>query len=565
VHAHRDIGETAHGGLAPRGVEIWPLLERLPRSFLLFKVLPPTGGESGASELTGLVREVMPQAAAVDVGALCDTALRTGEEQMASVPGLALHLSPVRRERRIAGLLAVGARSQAGADTEPAAQADLAGRVRASGNALRRSLEQEVGVPDPFDERTKARRLLAVARFLAFLREVDSERELFRVASQAAAVWYDVDAFAYRREVGGGFVIDVSLPGTDVSARPRELPPAVAARLRDTPVLLSSLVELEALGWREPSGDVLLIPVGLPGRPMWVFAVAGAITEECQATMGAMRMVLAGVVQRLGDRRVATLEDRLRQVLREDVGAPEGLFPLLLDAVIKGAQGERGRLAMELPEGEIVLAATPRLAMTSGAGEGDRLALALPLPRGTLHLELEPPAGQPFSPVATAVIEAGAGVIQDWMVWTLQARERAAVLPGAFAARISEELARARRFGLEVSLVLITVPPPPEAPATAADRALIEALRRALRGTDLVGEVGTGEIAAVLVHTGLEGASSVTGRLTARLQELVAGDRLRSITIGQAAFHAGNEGGPALLAQARANQIVLFNAPRTET
>jgi hypothetical protein len=389
--------------------DLWSLLDRLPRSFLVLEVLSPSDERVPGRTLAAMLRGALPPDAAMDLGALCEAAYRTGEGQTAAASGLVLHIAPIVRDRQATGLVAVGARG--GAETTAApTEIDL---LAASGAALRRTLEQDLGATEPGEDRARARRLMAVLRFLSYLREVESERELFGVVGQAAAVWYDVDAFAFRRTAAGKYVLDVTLPSAPAGAR-HELPPGIAARLGDAPLLLSSISELEALGWHEPPGEVLLLPVGTNGRPSWVLGIAGPITDECQTTLGAVRTVLASAMQRLVQRRGGEVEERLREAFREAGASPDGVFPGLLRTIIDSVGAGSARLVMDSPEGEMVLGDMGTPAEAGAAREV--YEVALPLARGALRLRIEAAAGGSFSPLAMAVTDKAAAVILNWLV-----------------------------------------------------------------------------------------------------------------------------------------------------
>ena len=92
-----------------------------------------------------------------------------------------------------------------------------------------------------------------------------------------------------------------------------------------------------------------------------------------------------------------------------------------------------------------------------------------------------------------------------------------------------------------------------------AEHTLTEAIRGGLRGSDLVGKLGLGEIAVILVHTGVHGARSVEERLKGRLQTLLRDRKLPSITMGEGGYPSGGESATALLSRARAQQTVLRN------
>jgi len=97
-------------------------------------------------------------------------------------------------------------------------------------------------------------------RFLAQMHEIAGERELVQSVIQAAAVWYDLDARAYRSDPSGRFVMDMWLPGAEPAGYPSELDCA-AFVARGGSVRVSAMADLEQLGWRGFQGEVVLLPV----------------------------------------------------------------------------------------------------------------------------------------------------------------------------------------------------------------------------------------------------------------------------------------------------------------
>jgi GGDEF domain-containing protein len=164
----------------------------------------------------------------------------------------------------------------------------------------------------------------------------------------------------------------------------------------------------------------------------------------------------------------------------------------------------------------------------------------------------------PFRPLAIAAVNAALDQVQRWLD-SSDGRAHVAdheVFTAGFERRIDEEIARARRFGLELVVLLIGSASgiPKQAEGTLAD-----AIRGGLRGSDLVGKLGLGEIAVILVHTGVHGARSVEERLKGRLQAVLRDGNLPSITIGEGGFPSAGDTTEALLSRARAQHTVLLN------
>ena len=103
-----------------------------------------------------------------------------------------------------------------------------------------------------------------------------------------------------------------------------------------------------------------------------------------------------------------------------------------------------------------------------------------------------------------------------------------------FVLRIEQELERARRFDLRLSLVLVQLP---QAPGVQQAASLMrDALRQELRGSDVLGTMSGDRLAALLTHTDGPGSHHVVGRLRHRLSEAARRLELAGVTVGQAAF-----------------------------
>jgi GGDEF domain-containing protein len=171
-------------------------------------------------------------------------------------------------------------------------------------------------------------------------------------------------------------------------------------------------------------------------------------------------------------------------------------------------------------------------------------------------LEMRPQTGEFFAPDAALVTRVAARVLQTWLVGAAPTfAEQAIVLDvpqpavSAFLRRIEEELERAKRFDLRLSLVLIDVPrQPPSAQDALAQ--LHETVRRELRGSDVLGKMNGQRVAALLTHTDAPGSHRVVGRLRRRLADAAGRLNLVGVTVGHAVFSAECRTAEALVSQA---------------
>ncbi len=399
------------------------------------------------------------------------------------------------------------------------------------------------------DHGAQARRLLAVLRFLTRLRDSEREEELLRTVVQAAAVWYDVEAFAYRLDVAGRFRLDTCLPGADVSDHPSELPASIVPAVPGVPKLLSSIVEIEEVGWRETTGEIALTSVVYAGRPQWVIVISGRFSDEGVTAFAAVGQALGAVLQRGVDREAGEVCERLRQMLR-DASTLESSLPSVGDLLVKYASAQAARLRVQPAE-----AATDDAGGEEAPAPGvERVHRVVPLPaRRVLTLTLDSRAGAPFRPATLAVIDAAVACLQQ-RIETVVGQSAT----NAFETRVDEAIAQARRSGFGLGLALITMPETTATPAPTSG-IVVDTIRSGLRGTDLIGNLRTGEIALVLVATEGDGAAVVGERIKRRLQSLVGGDQSPRIGIWRGTLSAGNQSASVLFAEARAEQALLMN------
>jgi hypothetical protein len=168
---------------------------------------------------------------------------------------------------------------------------------------------------------------------------------------------------------------------------------------------------------------------------------------------------------------------------------------------------------------------------------------SLPLGKGTVAtLQISRVQGERFSPDAELVTRVAARVLQCWLAGAqpfLQDVTREVAQPRVpeFRRRIEEELERAKRFDLRLSLVLVRIPAD-AAGVEEATQAMQDAMRRELRASDVLGTMNAQGVAALLTHTDGPGLHHVVVRLRRRLGEAVAGLNLSGVTVGHAALSA---------------------------
>ncbi len=426
------------------------------------------------------------------------------------------------------------------------------------------------------DEAEELRRRAAVTRFLDHLRESASELELMSSLVQAGAVWYDLDARAYRRELTGHFVLEAWLPGADLTLGPREMDGAALASSAVS-TRISSINELEQFGWQSVQGEVLLLPLVVGGVVQRCLAVAGSVDEEVESALMVVCRAAGAVLERLAERRGRDVRTRLARA-----ASATGAFKDCLDGVMReyvaAVDGAAVRVVLLRPGQPLtVLFATGAQAWATspvpkvGPGAADtspgHIALGFAWGDHAGVVELLAPPARPFTSERAVTAAAGLEVLGVWMAGVSVGETRVTAPTGAAAAAATpafedamrDELARARRLSLTGGVLVASVPggkgPNPQVMST-----VIHTIRAELRSLDLLGQLEGGDIAAVLVRTNSDGVARAAERVRQRLDALARAHEIPPVVLGHALYRAGQWGTPGdLVARGRKQAGLMFS------
>ena len=426
------------------------------------------------------------------------------------------------------------------------------------------------------DEGDRLRRRAAVMRFLSHIRASADERELMSSLIQAGAVWYDLDARAYRRELDGRFMLEAWLPGSDLT---HDLPlvDLDAVLAPDLPTRISSIAEAEQLGWPAVQGEVVLFPVVAAGVVSRCLAVAGQVEHEAEVMLTEVCRSAGAVLEQLAERRGREVRARIVRRTGEMEGSFQssvrGIAAEYLAAVDAGAV----RVAVMRPGqptatvcatgGEPGWAETPLPTLAPGEAEvsAERIALGFGLGKGAGGVvEFLASPGRPFTAEGVQAARAGLDVLGVWLAgisvgFARPSQGRTSQPPAApsFEAAIREELERARRLSLSGGVLVASVPGA-QGPDPRVLSIVIRTVRKELRSVDLLGQLGGGDIAAVLVRTTPDGVARAADRVRARLDALARSHELPPMVLGHALYPAGQAGSPASLVERARQQAGLM-------
>jgi GGDEF domain-containing protein len=462
---------------------------------------------------------------------------------------------PLRRPaklRQATALVAVRRSDRAAAATED---------EKAWPELARAIVEADFAAADALtDERQHSRRLLATLRFLRHLVETDVEADLGHAIVQAAAVWFDVDARIFQRDLAGDYVLHTALPGAEVEDSAKRLN---AHWLQDAveAVRLGSIPE-----WGQSTGgaEVVLVPLSITGSPDWVLALIGSFPADGEALFAVLGRIVGVQLETIRSRRRERTRERFESLVEQGGAIPELLAVRIVRELTDITAASSASLILNRQGRErrvVVIGTTPEPLGepmdASGSWRFTPTEFVCTLPLGDevfATLDLRAPAAEPFAPDAELVVRVAARVLQSWLAGaepTLADLTRENVRPvvSEFIGRIEEELERAKRFDLRLSLVLIDIPGPVSAYGDATS-VMKDAVRQELRGSDVLGTMSGDRVAALLTHTDGTGSHKVVGRLRRRLGEAAGRLNLAGVRVGHAAFSAECRTAEALLARA---------------
>jgi len=401
-------------------------------------------------------------------------------------------------------------------------------------------------------------------RFLAYLADLRDEREVVDGLLQAVAIWYDLDAYLYQRSSTGHFRMVASLPASDRAGVPEQIQaaalPATLAVAR-----ISTLVELEELGWRDPQQDVLLLalPMALPGEsPRWLLLLTGDEEEDLEASLRVLGRSVGVFLDTALHRRARCLQQALIGHATPGEQALEIVASNMLRELLSAVSAVSARLMLDAGAGGdiriLASAGDDRLAAASDTEPaGAAWTTEVDLGSGIrARVELCAATGGGFWASDLVIADAGTRILGAWVAGAhaagLGSRDSSDLLVHtAFERRIEEEVARAKRFELETGLLIVDLSNVQVQEQPGLVRAVVAAIRRELRASDLLGWLGAEAMAAVLVHTGRAGVETAARRIRERVEQLAREQRMPPVAVGLAAFPAMATSAEELVSHAR--------------
>jgi hypothetical protein len=427
--------------------------------------------------------------------------------------GMSVSSTPIVSERAVAGavLIAVGV-SDALDETHLA-------RV---GSALAKAIAEQLS-QSAHDRLDSLHKISALYQLLHASVAIGSESAVLRTFAEALSIWEDLEIFAYRADLRRRYTLEVTLPGSNVSAVPRVLDQFADPDRLAVSVLSAGEGVSEDLGVGADASSVHLSTAGgswliatrstRQGGPvtlseLYFAALAHALNaavavEASRLTWAVMQQFVAGESAAKAAARALT---EVSSVLRA-----EGYFLVL------AADG-----ATVLTAGTPAAGAAERSPLTDGATL--RTMIDVPAPFSAI-LEMRASGDHVFTERDVKLFDSARDTFDTWLPPALRQLRAGAERRGV-GSSFDEVLDRYARDAYAsrdlASFILIGGRDVPVGPQTT--QRWIRRLRPELRPTDLAGRLRSGEVGILLLQTPSDGAQVVAERLARLFQSSAAPD-----------------------------------------
>ncbi len=470
------------------------------------------------------------------------TAIRTRSPQAANVDRLQTVIVPVTFDRVVGGALIVARRT---GDDQPLER--VRGELEAVGfwlvSAVEAHLQSAPAGQGDVD------RLSALCQLLADASAHGTDRDIVSAFVDTLAVWHDLEGYGYVETPRDEYLRVVALPGADPDRTPANLARAALPELDDVSAIAKS--DMDRLGF-SGGEDVVLARVG-EGDGSWLVAICGSIQSDDLVRLGLyvslLNQAVASATQAATARMLATLSNHLLADANNlDAQANQALRLIqtalgMTDAAFT-ATSRTG--APILHAGSSYTAAE----LTSGNDAGRVVVIRRDPQHYAMALIGSWEPAHRVTQQEHRVVQAAADLLESWVRRLARQSHRAGERRAAQRS-FDDVLERAARDavqgGIPVTAVVITVGDTATRPDVTQAR--VVSLREHLRGGDLVGRLGDGDVGVLLQDT----AASQARAPMARVRRLLEREGVPSaqVTIGVASRNPGESVTGALAQEAR--------------
>jgi hypothetical protein len=406
--------------------------------------------------------------------------------------------------------------------------------------------------------------IASLARVLDTTASQRTDRELVSAFAAALAFWKQVDVYGYVMTANGTFAADVAPPAPSQPKMPASIPVAVLPSASALTPLSPSQIAASGIT-HGPDVFVARIP---DGDFPWLIVCCGAISPPEAQRLALyvrlldqlMRTVIADATMTLINAISAHLLEQ-REVAADAAGAA-------LDAVIAGTGMASSALKVTTGFGAPLLQ-VGQAEPPSGAPTGtSRLVTVRRVPnRYTLTLVLTANEGRRITRQQRDIVESAANLLDAWVrgvLARLQQRDRRSASK-TFDEVLDRFAGHALEHGSTVSMIVMLMADAACFPGLTQQ--WIARIRATMRGSDIVGMLGEGEVALLLHDTGRDRADAVALRVVKMLDTTRYPSPV--VATGVASRAPGGAGGAGFVAEARSDAMLratasLIHEPRSQ-
>ena len=469
------------------------------------------------------------------------TAIRTRTPQAAGVDRLQTVIVPITVDRVVNGALIVARPIPADQALEGArSQLELVGFWLT--NAIEAHLQSPPAAQGDLD------RLSALCRLLEDVAVHRSDRDIVGTFIETLAVWYDLEGYGYV-ETLDEYVRDVALPGAEPARTPSTVARAALPDLDDVTRLSRS--DADRLGF--PAGeDVAVARVG-EGEGSWLIAITGAIESDELQRLSLYVALLDQAIARSTQTAAAHVLAALSARLVEDAANPEEQARVAIEELQAALGMTRAALTVTSRTGAPVLhvgASFTAADLTAGSAAGKVVVIRHDPQQYAMAFVADWSADHHVTQQEHHVV----GVVAELLdAWVRRLVRRSPTTGDRRTTRrgfddLLERFARdAVQGGIPVTAVVISFGDTAFRPELTQAR--VARLREHLRGGDLVGRLGDGDVAMLLHDTAAAQAESLVARMRHVLER--DGVPLAQLSIGMATRRPGDTATGALAQEAR--------------
>ena len=467
-------------------------------------------------------------------------AIRTRTPQAASVDRLQTVVVPVTLDRVVSGALIVARRT---GDDQPMervrSELELVGFWLT--NAIEAHLQSPPAAEGDLDRLSALCRLLDDAAHR-------SDRDIVAAFVETLAVWHDLEGYGYVETIRDEYVRDVALPGADQARTPATIARVSLPELNEVTRLAKS--DIDRLGFSSDE-DVVLARVG-EGTGSWLIAISGSIQSDELTRLGLYVSLLDQAVARVTQSVTAYVLATLSSHLLADSETPEEQARLAMLQLQTALGMTSAAFTVTSRTGAPILhvGGAYTVADLTEGGRADRVVIIRRDPQQYAMAFIGSwSAEHNVTQQESHVAHAAADLLESWvrrLVRQSRAGDRRTTRHG-FEEVLERAARNAVQDGIPVTVLVIAFADATLRPDITQSR--VVRIREHLRGGDLVGRLGEGEVGVLLHDTSVAQAET----LIVRLRQLMAreGALLADVFIGMATRNPGEPTVNALAQEAR--------------